>query len=49
MGKRRRGENSERALAPLLPGLPRPLRYALGFGLMTLCLWLPAFIALFRR
>ncbi|WP_268957113.1 hypothetical protein [Sabulicella rubraurantiaca] len=32
----------------LLPGLPLPLRIAIGFGLLSLCLWLPAFVAIFR-
>lgn len=52
----RRGRRLERrearALAwqrPLLPGLALPVRYFLGLGLMSLCLWLPAFAALFRR
>ncbi|MCU0889656.1 MAG: hypothetical protein MUF65_06370 [Rubritepida sp.] len=27
---------------------PLPVRLAVGFGLLGLCLWLPAFIALFR-
>jgi|GEM_PF-1848779 len=34
---------------PLWPQLPLPLRYMLGFGLLFLCLWLPAFATLFRR
>lgn len=34
---------------PLLPELALPVRYFLGLGLMFLCLWLPAFVTLFRR
>ncbi len=34
---------------PLWPQLPLPLRYILGFGLLFVCLWLPAFATLFRR
>jgi len=49
----RRDERREaRALAvqrPLLPALALPARYFLGMGLLGLCLWLPAFVALFRR
>ncbi len=33
---------------PILAGLPTPLRWGLGMGLLSLCLWLPAFVALFR-
>ena len=33
---------------PILAGLPAPLRWGLGMGLLSLCLWLPAFVALFR-
>lgn len=32
----------------LLPGLPAPLRWTLGMGLLTVSLWLPAFVAIFR-
>ena len=48
----RRNSEAAPALAPsrmLLPGLPLPVRYFLGLGLMFLCLWLPAFASLFRR
>lgn len=41
-----------RALAvqrPLLPAVALPVRYFMGLGLLFLCLWLPAFMALFRR
>ena len=34
---------------PLLPALALPARYFLGLGLMLLCLWMPAFAALFWR
>lgn len=37
------------ARLPLWPQLALPLRYMLGFGLLFLCLWLPAFAMLFRR
>ncbi len=37
------------ARLPLWPQLPLALRYMLGFGLLFLCLWLPAFATLFRR
>ncbi len=33
---------------PLLPNLPPPARWAIGVGLLGLCLWLPAFAALFH-
>jgi len=33
---------------PILAGLPLPLRWGLGMGLLSLCLWVPAFVALFR-
>ena len=48
----RRNSEAVPALEPsrmLLPGLPLPVRYFLGLGLMFLCLWLPAFASLFRR
>jgi len=37
------------ARLPLWPQLALPVRYLLGFGLLFLCLWLPAFAMLFRR
>ena len=37
-----------RPARPLWPGLAPPLRYAAGMGLLGFCLWLPAFVALFR-
>ena len=36
------------AKTPLLPQWPAPLRWTVGLGLLGLCLWLPAVIALFR-
>jgi hypothetical protein len=38
----------KRSRAPLLPHLAPPLRWALGMGLLGLCLWLPSVAALFR-
>jgi hypothetical protein len=38
----------KRPPAPLLPDLPRPMRWFLGMGLLGLGLWVPAMIALFR-
>ena len=45
----RRESRAMAAARPLLPQLPQPTRYALGFGLLLLCLWLPAFASLFRQ
>lgn len=33
---------------PLLPHLPPPARWAIGVGLLGLCMWLPAVAALFH-
>lgn len=44
----RRNNVSRMSRPPILAGLPLPLRWGLGMGLLSLCLWLPAFVALFR-
>jgi hypothetical protein len=51
LGQRERRAKAAQVVArlPLLPELARPRRYLLGFGLLFLCLWLPAFAMLFRR
>jgi hypothetical protein len=33
--------------APLLANVPAPVRWTLGMGLLGLCVWLPALVALF--
>ncbi|WP_368419046.1 hypothetical protein [Rhodovarius sp.] len=51
LGQRERRARMTQVAArlPLWPQLPLALRYMLGFGLLFLCLWLPAFATLFRR
>jgi len=51
LGQRARQARAAQGAArlPLWPQLALPLRYLLGVGLLFLCLWLPAFAALFRR
>ena len=49
---RKQVRREARALAaqrPLLPALPLPMRYFLGFGLLAVSLWLPSFVSLFHR
>jgi hypothetical protein len=53
LGRRERRARSLQARVaaagrPLLAQWPRSQRAALGLGLLFLCLWLPAFVALFR-